>query len=417
MRDRVPTQILPNGAIRYAVYDASGNFQRYDYMLPADEPSEDGTALNKANLFRDATALAYGFTADAVPDDALLKLANAAFIRRIPLTVKRGGPVSSFTEGSTIYLPEEGTACPFIFSKRNYEPELNGNGRGLMVRRDAPYAARWGANNTFVTSDIDAWMRAYPNKFPVEMQDAMGQTTIRYTPMGGVNTVQTIQRKAFPLSGAEYGLSSSYINVEGTALPNAATLRIAKDGNGNITPHAIRSPVITNSNEVMAVTSSGTLNGAVVTDSRSYRPAFTLPEDLEVYWYEDAAGNVYAEAQYDNSVETALGHELGNFLYMESYEYTGTGVTGSASPNVLITGFRPQVIMIGTKTTPTAFWPVLAQRGQTNMSIQPNTGSPVSFIWGVDRVSWYSAAVQSQHNVAGQQYYCTVLGLSAQGGS
>jgi|GEM_PF-4927446 hypothetical protein len=69
MKDRNPTQILPNGAIRYAVYDASGNFLRYDYMLPADNPSEEGTALNKANLFRDTTALSLGLPLTAVPDD------------------------------------------------------------------------------------------------------------------------------------------------------------------------------------------------------------------------------------------------------------------------------------------------------------------------------------------------------------
>jgi hypothetical protein len=82
MKDRVPTQILPNGAIRYAVYDAGGNFLRYDYMLPADNPSEEGTPLNKANLFRDTTALALGLPTTAVPDEGFAKLSAAALIRQ-----------------------------------------------------------------------------------------------------------------------------------------------------------------------------------------------------------------------------------------------------------------------------------------------------------------------------------------------
>lgn len=56
MRDRIPTQVLDNGAIRYAVYDEQGNFLRYEYMLAADEPTDEGTPLNKANLLSDDTS-------------------------------------------------------------------------------------------------------------------------------------------------------------------------------------------------------------------------------------------------------------------------------------------------------------------------------------------------------------------------
>ena len=53
MRDRVPTK--PN---RYAVYDDNHNFVRYEYHERADEPTEAGTPLNKANLLSDTTAAA-----------------------------------------------------------------------------------------------------------------------------------------------------------------------------------------------------------------------------------------------------------------------------------------------------------------------------------------------------------------------
>ena len=46
-KDRVPTQVLANGAIRYAQYDAQGNLIGYTYFKRADEPTEVGNIWNK----------------------------------------------------------------------------------------------------------------------------------------------------------------------------------------------------------------------------------------------------------------------------------------------------------------------------------------------------------------------------------
>ena len=56
MKDRQPTQILDNGAIRYGIYDEAGQLLRYEYMKREDAPTVEGTPLNKANLLSDATA-------------------------------------------------------------------------------------------------------------------------------------------------------------------------------------------------------------------------------------------------------------------------------------------------------------------------------------------------------------------------
>ena len=45
--DRVPTQVLANGAIRYETFDSSGTSQGYLWIKRADDPSEAGTPLNK----------------------------------------------------------------------------------------------------------------------------------------------------------------------------------------------------------------------------------------------------------------------------------------------------------------------------------------------------------------------------------
>lgn len=55
MKDRQPTQVLANGAIRYGIYGADGTLDHYEYMKREDEPTIEGTPLNKANLLSDVT--------------------------------------------------------------------------------------------------------------------------------------------------------------------------------------------------------------------------------------------------------------------------------------------------------------------------------------------------------------------------
>ena len=74
MKDRVGTEVLANGARRYANYNSEGVLQGYMYLLLADEPTEVGTALNKANLLSDATATALGLS------DAFAKLVHTTSI-------------------------------------------------------------------------------------------------------------------------------------------------------------------------------------------------------------------------------------------------------------------------------------------------------------------------------------------------
>ena len=71
MKDRTPTQVLANGAIRYGIYDSEGALLRYAYIKPEDEPTQEGTPLNKATLLSDETAAGLGLTGDPTVDGAL----------------------------------------------------------------------------------------------------------------------------------------------------------------------------------------------------------------------------------------------------------------------------------------------------------------------------------------------------------
>lgn len=69
MKDRQPTQVLSNGAIRYGVYNADGTLDHYEYLKREDAPTVEGTPLNKANLLSDATAAKLWPNADTRPED------------------------------------------------------------------------------------------------------------------------------------------------------------------------------------------------------------------------------------------------------------------------------------------------------------------------------------------------------------
>lgn len=105
MRDRVSTQVLANGAIRYAVYDETGAFLRYEYMLPADEPTEPGTPLNKATLLSDETAAALGLTEESntssTVDRAIDTLRSFLFsgktVFRVHAKLQNGNPAPGMT--------------------------------------------------------------------------------------------------------------------------------------------------------------------------------------------------------------------------------------------------------------------------------------------------------------------------------
>lgn len=73
MKDRIPVN---PGRVLITPEDGSAAF--YATMTRADNPTEEGTKLNKANLLKDATAAMFGFGDAAVPDEVLAFLGKYA---------------------------------------------------------------------------------------------------------------------------------------------------------------------------------------------------------------------------------------------------------------------------------------------------------------------------------------------------
>lgn len=71
MKDRVP--VNPG---RVLITPENGIAAYYATMTRADNPTQEGTPLNKNSLLKDATAALFGLGTDALPDDVLRKIAS-----------------------------------------------------------------------------------------------------------------------------------------------------------------------------------------------------------------------------------------------------------------------------------------------------------------------------------------------------
>lgn len=193
-----------------------------------------------------------------------------------------GTMLSDIEEGELVKLNENGSPVEFYVAKHDYEPDLNGAGRTLLVRKDCYDNRVWDAGNVnaYASSDLDSWFNSpYKNMLDADIRSLIGTTKIRYTPGNGNWTVGTLERSVFALSATELGRSSSWFNVEGSALPIASTLQVAHL-NGSTNTQWTRSPYTVGTDYAVVLNSNGYVNGIRCGRSYGSRPAFTLPSTI-----------------------------------------------------------------------------------------------------------------------------------------
>lgn len=216
-----------------------------------------------------------------------------------------GIALSELAEGTLIAINRAGVATNHYLGKHDYEPELNGYGRQLMVSEECYDKRVWDSTtkkNAYATADIDTWQNSdYKALFSEVVQTMMGETTFYYTVGNGDYILTTLKRSIFLLSVTEYGfvdISSantvdiSSANTEGEPLPIANNLRIAYY-NGSAIYHWTRTPHDGNVNRVFFLFGDGTLNSGGLNITRYYgsRPCFTLPANALVYPEPNADGS------------------------------------------------------------------------------------------------------------------------------
>lgn len=198
-------------------------------------------------------------------------------------------PIATLDEGSIIKINESGSPAEFYIAKHNYESELNGSGKILVVRKDC-YGTR--AFNSriytehFPTSDICTWLNeTYIGLLDSGVQEAITTTTFKVW-VSGIEAT-TAEKKIFLLSATElsYVYSPSQTKlayVEGTKL-DISDLLIPANLNGEAVRQWTRSNVPGYGDYVCVNNANGAFGRAQnVMTTIGVRPIFALPETMEV---------------------------------------------------------------------------------------------------------------------------------------
>ena len=287
--------------------------------LSADKvPAEDNPYLDSATW----TYLS-GDVYPAGPDDGTaIQLTREEITYSTAAAASARAAVTTLGEkatGDIVKLNESGAPVEFYVAKQDYESELNGAGRTLLVRKDVYDQRQWNSShvNAWADSTILSWLNStYKALLDADIQEAMGTTTYRYTPGNGNTTVSTRSDAVFLLSLTELGQSDTYANVEGSALPIASTLQIAYQG-GSATTQWTRSPDRANASNAWELYSNGSI-GFDGCATHGSRPCFTLPATLGV----DADGNIVVD---DGRVHKQISWTQGTPLTARQFTYNENG--------------------------------------------------------------------------------------------
>ena len=432
MKDRIP--LYPG---RVKLNPVSGQANTFD-LTRADQPTQEGTPLNKASLLKDATAALFGKTNAAVPDDILSLLSKSTLAQIQEKYTKT--TIGTLAVGKTITLNVSGTAKEFIVVHQGkpsslYDDSCNGT---WLLMKDCYEKRQWNSSNSnsYKASTIHSYLNStFLNLLDSNTKDAIKQVKIPYVNGTGGSAVASgangLPCKIFLLAGYEVGWTSSdnqYFPQDGAKLSyfesgagtSANNKRIAKL-NGSAANWWLRSPLTNLASNVSLVSSSGSFYDSPASSSYGIRPALVLPSTFAIYT--DSSGNIYTEQEYETKLTDVLGNliaipadQIKDGVKIATGSYTGTGTYGSSNPNSLTFEFEPKVLFIAPVTNysgalnyQSVFW-----KGMTSFPTyigSADTGMSVVVSWGTT-VSWYTngSYANRQLNDSGTSYAYIAIG-------
>ena len=222
---------------------------------------------------------AYAYNTDGVASEG-------AFTSATPMA---GTPLAELAEGTLIKILENGAPVEFYLAKHNYEPNLNGEGRELVVRKGNSNQIQWtqDGNLTYNGSSIDIYFNgSYLSIFSVNVQNMMGNT--KFYANTYVKGNEILERKVFTPSMSEYGLQFDGgfdVEKDGTRISLLSTSSVRTTGNAYYTRSFGYTTVATNqwrANLIGIVLSNGRHGSSYPGSSNYTRPCFTLPSTAPV---------------------------------------------------------------------------------------------------------------------------------------
>lgn len=193
--------------------------------------------------------------------------------------------LSEQAPGSIVKIKENGVLVDFYVGTQDYESELNGPGKTLLIRKDA-LERRPSVTNTFINSPDSIWLNdTYKNYLSDDIKKYVTDTKIKC--LDTESTLTTYVVSVFLLSSAEV-----FSGTDGSLLPIAGILKHCKF-NGRDEKWWLRTIYNYGAKYRYLVNDSGNLDfGFWNTASTApfIRPVFCLPGSF----YVDESGNVIA---------------------------------------------------------------------------------------------------------------------------
>ena len=343
---------------------------------------------------------------------ALSKLAGSVLYNRnqvakyAEVTVSLAGK----SEGDIISLPENGVMTEFYVAKLDYESGLNGAGRTLLVRKNAPdEEVKWNGagQNAFSGSTLDTWLNeTYKTRLTSEVQAQLGTTQFYYTPGNGTTSVTTLSRAIFPLSATELGAQGYSINVEGAKIDTLAALPSSG-------ARWTRSPDITTNNTAIAASYGGGVAHPIVSSSAKVWVAFTLPSTFTygpVFVATD--GTVHDEQEYEEAgTFTDISGGTIPMVSIETGSYVGTGTYGSNNQNVLRFSFKPSLVFISCGNPSSGTVVPILNGSNSAVTISDLENDKISLSWGEKSVFWWNTSSAKKQLNTQNPYYYVAIGL------
>ena len=358
MQDRVP--LYPG---RVTLTPVSGRANTFD-LTRADQPTQEGTPLNKASLLKDATAALYGLGTGAVPDnvfEALGKYKQYWWRRRTPSKTK--------------YVEKQNnvTASDEIFS-------ISDLGTTVWVSNTIYFDPTTGGDITLVD----------PEKVVLDSWDSVST---------GVVQVSKITAKA-----------PCYLKVSNTAsgktyyLPTGATTTSWSDGTGTMQVRYQSS----HKNVYFGHSTSVPVIAKVVTNELGNIPA----GDWE--YLQSSTRSAYPDSGTQDGYEYEyLGVPLDNAVISTKIDtgfYKGTGTYDSKNKTSITFPFAPKWLMIYNKSFASyAFWNDL-MTSPMYTHINYTTGRSATFSFVGFTLSWYAENAPSQLNTENEIFYYIAIG-------
>ena len=357
-----------------------------------------------------STSELYGMSSSTV-DDILQKLSSTACIKsvnyRIPFQLNDMSP------GDVFKLKLNGDIVEFTVMQKNYESELNGSNKVLVMKKELEPEHIYDSDSEYYPdSEIDVYLNnTWINYLDDDIKNLINTSTFYYHRYH-TSSAYTVSRKIFLLSGAEFGITNSDMYVDGSKVDGADSWwdnYFVPEQWG--TPSWTRSISKSGGSRVYLVYNEGDSYKGVIdyrcSLSFGFNPAFTLPGNVTLYRDENCV--VYTSQLTDISLTDVLGNVFTAWPRVEVGSYVGTGLYGSENPTKLSFDENPDIIILGNGIGTGAFgstpplvvlWGITTSLGESSGSSWTNTIS-----YSENTISWYGQAANAQYNSSGKTYY------------